>query len=535
MKKSIIASLIAIVFLSACKETETTTVDISGTGTIQVTVLGDTEKVNTPDESEPVEGVQVRVLWDSEDLAIVSDGDNIRRSSTATTDANGQISIEVPTIDDGVSFDIEIDEFQRDISFNDGTADVTQNVTFSSSSRSVTVRSGETIIEEFDLEDNFKNASDDLDEFATITGVVMADLEQVTTLGVSEPAEGVTVTVTYNNWEGTTTTDASGVYSIQAPVGVAGYTVTFEEYTADVTYNNGIANVTVSATFDDTNSFFSGLDVGDTREIDHDYTNDFATGFELPELAVLTGVAEANSERINTPDLIEPAVGATVTIQWTDDTNFNTVEVIATTDASGVYRVELPYNQISNRRVNVIFEEFTTGVDYNDGFRDVTGFSATYNDQTYNNVNLSLGSDTERDHNFSSNFVDELPTFARIDGTFLVRTNAIAGSETNSAVSGGSIRISWFDDDGIRRGTFVTTNASGEYSVEVDLSQTPSDQFFVQFPEVVITNYQFTNATPEDVTGTATYNEFETSFFLSAGAENTVDRTDETPDNVEEN
>ncbi|MEO9482911.1 MAG: hypothetical protein ABJG47_05670 [Ekhidna sp.] len=540
MKKSIIASLFMIVLLSACKETETTTVDITGSATIKGTVLADFEKVNTPFESEPISGVLVRILWNSEDLAVISDGDNIRRSAIDTTDANGEFSIEVPTIDNGVSFTIEIDDFQREVTFNDGSTTATKTVTFSSTSTTATARSGEQLILEFDLADNFKNDSDDLEKFGTIAGIVEADLEQVNTKGISEVAAGANVTVKWENNNGdalsiATTTDANGAYTVQVPTNdVDGdFEVVFEEYSAAVTYFNGIENVTETLTFSEASEDV-GVQYGETVEVNNDFLSNLTEN--LNQIVIITGTVEANSERINTPDLLEVAVGATVIIKWEDSETGADVEFVTTTDASGVYRVEVPYNEIDGNQVDIEFLEFTTGVDYNDGFRDVTGFSATFNSDASNtNQGLSVGTILEVNHNYGSNFTDELPTFATIDGTFVVRTNAIAGSEVNTPVSNASVRISWFDDDGIRRGTFITTDANGEYSIEVNLSVTPTDQFFVQFPEVIIDTYQFTNATPEDVTGTATYNQFETSFFLSAGQERTEDRTDETPDNVVEN
>ncbi|MEO1254951.1 MAG: hypothetical protein AAFY41_08705, partial [Bacteroidota bacterium] len=541
MKKSIIASFFAIVLLSACKETETTTVDITGTATIQGTVLADTEKVNTPFESEALSGVVVRVLWDSEDLAVISDGDNIRRSLTDSTDSNGDYSIEVPTIQDGVNFTVEFDEFKRDVRFFNGTDTLNQNVTFQSATQNVTVRTGEVVNVDQDYEDNFK-AGSELDEFGTIAGMVMADLEQLTTKGISEAAPGVTVTVEWTDTDGNelslnTTTGTNGEYSIEVPLSnVNGddFTVIFEEYEATVNYFNGIQNVNETLTFTERTFTNVAVKTGETEEQDHDYLNNIEGG--LNEIAVLTGVVEANSERINTPLLLEAASGATVTIKYEDENTGADVEIVTTTNASGVYRVELPLNEVEDDEVDIDFEEFTTGVNYNDGFRDVTNFSATFNDGSVNNQSLAFGTETEVDFNYGSSFKDELPTFARIGGTFVVRTNAIVGSEVNTPVSNVSIRISWIDDDGIRRGEFVTTNGSGEYSLEVNLAESDGDQFFVLFPEVVISDYRFTNATPEDVTGTATYNEIELSTFLSAGEdEDEFDREDLTPDNVEEN
>ncbi|MEM6642306.1 MAG: hypothetical protein AAF616_04950 [Bacteroidota bacterium] len=180
MKKLLITGVFALLIMSACEETETTTVDISGTATISGTVLGDTEKVNTPGESEAQEGVTVRVLWDSRDLAVISDGDNIRNSLSAVAGTDGSFSFEVPTTDEGVSFDVEVDEVRKDVTFSDGANTVTESVVFSSFSTSSTVRTGETTILEIDLADNFNN-NQILDEFATISGIVEADTEQVNT------------------------------------------------------------------------------------------------------------------------------------------------------------------------------------------------------------------------------------------------------------------------------------------------------------------------------------------------------------------
>lgn len=409
MKKSIIASLFVIVLLSACKETETTVIDITGTATIKGTVLADTEKVNTPFVSEPVAGVIVRILWDSEDLGVVSDGDNIRKSLSDTTNSNGEFSFEVPTIENGIQFTVEFDELEAEVSYNNGVAATTQTVIFQEASSTVTVRTGEVATVNQDYEDNFK------------------------------------------------------------------------------------------------------------------------TGFVLKEFATISGVVEVDSEQINTEDIPELASGAPVTVKWEDNAG-NQRSLSTTTDASGQYSVQVPTEDI-NGNYTVVFEEFTVSVDYFDGFRNVTGFSATFNeDATNNSVSVSTGNQVTINHNYGSSPKEVLPTFGLIQGTLTARTNAIPGSEVDSPVENVTVRISWTDGDGITRGVFVTTNAQGEYSSEVPLAET--DDFSVRFAEFSVT-YSYNNGM-SDVTGaTATYAEFTTAANnVGAGEERTVDRTITTPTSV---
>ena len=384
MKKSIIASFIAIVLLSACKETETTTVDITGTATIRGTVSADFEKVNTPFVSEALDSVLVRILWSSADLAVISDGDVRTESITVRTNSNGEYSVEVPTTEAGVTFTIEFDEFTQEVSYNNGVTTATETVVFSSASTTVSVEIGETVTVDQDYEDNFKGGVV-LDEFGTITGVVEADTEQINTE-------------------------------------------------------------------------------------------------EIPELAG----------------------SVNVTVKWTDNDG-NEKSLATTTDENGVYSIQVPTNDVDGDDFTVVFEEYTTTVNYNDGFRDVTDFSATFNDTEFASIAVSAGEEVTRNYNYDNDFKDALPTFGIITGSVEARVNNIAGMEDTDSIANVQIRIVWTDGEGNTRGLFTTTNSEGVYSTEVPLAA--SDDFRVRVLEFTVSGYQFTNDDAMDVTGTATYGE----------------------------
>ncbi|MEO9872377.1 hypothetical protein [Ekhidna sp.] len=412
MKKSIIASLFVIVLLSACKETETTTVDITGTATITGTVSADVDQTDGQSQSEILRGVPVRIFWSTEDIDIYDDGEDDRTQSiTVTTDSTGVYTAEVPTTEDGIDFTLEFDEVELDVTFDNGTGTSTESVVFESDDATATVRIGETVTVDFDYESNFKGGLV-LEKFGTISGTVVADTEQITTEGIPEVAVGATVTVKWEDGSGndrslSTTTDASGAYSFQVP----------------------------------------------TEDVDDDFT--------------------------------------------------------------------------------VVFEEFTTGVDYNDGFNNVTGFSATFEEGEEDDVELNAGDTEEVNFSYEDNLVDNLPIFATIEGEVEVRVNAIAGSEDENPVIGLVIRFTWNDKDNIQRGATATTDNNGRYSIQVPL--TDDSTIDVVVPEIVITNYQFTNGGGDDVTGTATYDEVNATRNLSKGQEDTFDISDTTPNSVVEN
>ncbi len=409
MKKSIIASLFAIVLLSACKETETTTVDITGTGTITGTVYADTDQVNSPFDSEVLPGVNVRILWQSDDLGVVSDGDGRTESLIVTTDSAGVYTAEVPTIEDGIEFEIVFDEIELDVTYNNGIADVTETFLFDGDDYTLTVRSEET------------------------------------------------------------------------------------------------------------------------RTRNHDYGSAATTSFE--GFATISGVVEVDSEQINTEDIPELAGGATVTAKW-EDNDGNERSLSTTSDASGNYSIQVPTDDV-NGGFDVVFEDFTTAVDYNDGFRDVTGFSTKFDETEYNIGALDAGDEETQNHNYGSAPEEALPTFGLIQGNVEARVNAIAGQEDDNPVAGLEVRITWTDDEGNTRGIFVTTDAQGDYSTEVPLADT--DDFSIRFAEFTVSPYAYNNGMADITDATATYAEFNTSANnVGKGEERTVDRSNTTPASIED-
>ncbi|MEM6642305.1 MAG: hypothetical protein AAF616_04945 [Bacteroidota bacterium] len=294
----------------------------------------------------------------------------------------------------------------------------------------------------------------------------------------------------------------------------------FEAFAASVTYFNGLTNATESVLFESATFFVSSnIETGDVEDLDYDYESD--TQDELPTFVIVSGVVKADSERINTEGVPEEATGATVTISWTDDVTFNTVDFVTTTDASGVYNVQVPLNEISNSRVNITFEEFTTAVDYNDGFRNVTGFNATFDNASFPNQNISLGTELVRNYSYDSDFKDALPTFGLIAGTIEARVNEVTG-DVNPVV-GLQIRVEWDDSDGITQAIFLTTNSTGEYTTEVPLAE--ADDFVVRVPEFVVDPYVDNDGSANGRETSATYGETTQSVFnVTAGQER--DNTD---------
>ncbi len=413
MKKTIIASLIAIVLLSACKETETTTVDITGTANITGTVLADIERVNTPFVSEPVDSVLVTITWDSGDLAIVSDGDERTTSLSVRTNSNGEYSVEVPTTEEGVEFTIEFDELITDITYNNGLTNVTESVVFDSpaTAPTVTVRTGETVVIDQDYEDDFKGDVV-LDEFATIFGTVVADIEQITTKDIPEIAEG-----------------------------------------------------------------------------------------------------------------------ATVTVEWTVDGN--TKSLSTTTDAAGAYSIQVPVDESTD--FDVIFEEFTATVSYNNGLQDVTDFSGVFSEGNEDADDLEAGEEREVNFSYADDFVEALPLYATIEGYVELEVDGLTNDRERQ--TGIILRVTWVDADGITRGETVTTGTNGEYTinvpVEIDVPAGSSENIMVTFPRTTIENYDFNNGT-DDVVGTAIYNERTADRDPNSGDTVTVD-FDLNPDDQVEN
>lgn len=303
MKKSLLGLLLVGALFTACEDTETTAVDITGQGSIRGTVLADTDQTDGLSISEPVQGAIVRVSWDSEDLSVVSsNGDNRTETAVGVTDANGNYSITVPTIEGGVSFDIDFDEIERDITFNDGSASTTKKVVFNSSSDVVSVKTGETVVIDYDYESNFKTNTI-LDKFATIFGTVVVDSEQLNSKGIPENASGSVVTIEWRDNNGndrslSTTTNGSGAYTIQVPTeNVSGnFTAVFEAFQTGVAYNDGFRNVTgFNATFQEGTETV-GLSAGDNEEINFSYADNLET--TLPIFARIEGNVEVRTNAI---------------------------------------------------------------------------------------------------------------------------------------------------------------------------------------------------------------------------------------------
>lgn len=385
----------------------------------------------------------------------------------------------------------------------------------------------------------------DITGTATIKGTVLADFEKVNTPFVSEPLDSVIVRILWSSAglgvvsDGDDRTESlvlrtnsNGEYSAEVPTTEDGieFTVEFDELEAEVTYSNGLATATQTVIFQESSTNVT-VRTGETATVDQDYEDDFKTGFVLEEFATINGTVEVDSEQINTEDIPEFAEGASVTVMWTDGSG-NDRSIATTTDASGQYTVQVPTQDVDGD-YTVVFEELEVSVNYNDGFRDVTGYTAVFDENSDNDdISVATGKEVTVNYNYGSTPKEALPTFGLIQGTLTARTNAIPGSETDSPVPNVEVRITWTDDEGNTRGVFVTTNASGEYSTEVPLAD--GDDFSIRFAEFTV-SYSYNNGT-DDITGaTATYAEFNTSANnVGEGEERTVDYTDTTPTSVED-
>ena len=308
------------------------------------------------------------------------------------------------------------------------------------------------------------------------------------------------------------------------------FDIEFDEIELDVTYSTGSGNATESVVFN-SGTATALLRIGETVTEDFDYESNFKSGTILEKFATIFGTVVADTEQINTEGIPEDASGATVTIEW-EDGDGNERSVSTTTDASGSYSVQVPTEDVEDGEYTVVFEEFETGVDYNDGFRDVTGFTAVFNEGDEDVDGLEAGDSEEVNYSYTDDLKDALPIFARIEGNIEVRVNNIFGEEDENPVAGLIIRFFWDDEDGIQRGATATTAANGDYSIEVPI--TFDNTIGVTIPEIVIDDYEFNNGS-DDVVGTATYNEVNTTRSLSKGQEDTFDISDTTPNNVEEN
>lgn len=410
MKKAIFSALSAALLFTACEETETTTVDITGSGTVAGVVMANIDQTDGLSVSEPVQGATVRISWDTEDLSVVSDGDSRTESAVVVTQANGSYAVGVPTIEAGASYTVDFDELRTQITYNDGSSVVTKDVVFNSSSRTINLKTGESVVVDYDYDEDYKT-NIILDKFATIFGNVVVDSEQINTKGI-------------------------------------------------------------------------------------------------PEIAA----------------------GAPIRVEWRDNNNVNK---FATTisDSAGDYSINVPTESI-NGGYNVIFGEYTTTVSYNDGFRNVIGYSTKFEDDNETIGGLEAGVREQVNFSYDDNLVSDLPIFGRIKGNIEVRTNNIPGQLDEDPVAGVIIRFTWNDGDAIQRGATATTDALGNYNIEVPV--TFDNTINVSVSEIVISNYEFNNGT-NDVTGTATYNEFNTVLSLNKGQELTYDISDTTPNVVVEN
>ena len=387
MKKSLLGVVFALVLFISCKETETTFVDITGVGIIKGTVVADTNQVATPLQSEPLAGINVRILWESEDLGVVSDGDSRTQSITVTTDENGVYTAEVPTIEDGITFEVVFDDLEIEVTHNNGVEVVTETVIFDGDNYNVTVRSEETKTRNHDY-GSFANT--DLEGFATISGTVVADSEQITTQDIPEAAEGATVTVEWsfggNTKSVSTTTDASGNYSVQVPTDENDdFTVIFEDFTTTVSYFNGLQNVTgFTATFEEDSDNANGLSAGDQRVINFSYADNFVE--DLPVFGTINGTVRVEVDDLTSQ--IDSLSNITLRFTWVDVDNI-TQGTTTTTDDNGFYSADVPLTYDNDIDVTV---SMITVTDYpfNNGTDDVVG-TAIYSETEQTVFNIEVG------------------------------------------------------------------------------------------------------------------------------------------------
>ncbi|GAB4230920.1 MAG: hypothetical protein Tsb0034_03000 [Ekhidna sp.] len=278
MKKSLLGLLLAFTIFSACKETETTSIDVTGTAVITGTVKADIEQSNSAFTSEILSGYAVTIYWDTNDLGVVSDGDGRVESITVETDENGVYTAEVPTTSQGVDFNVEFDDFTTtSFTFNEGTETITTTAVFDGDDFDVTAISGETKIQNYDF-GSFPS-SIDVPRLATIKGNVTADINDIDTPGDPEPAAGAVVRVTWNDGSDrviTVATDSNGDFSIDVPTGVSGeeFTISFDEYEVDnYSYNNGTDDITgATATYSSSGDFNTGtLGSGESHTRNYNY------------------------------------------------------------------------------------------------------------------------------------------------------------------------------------------------------------------------------------------------------------------------
>lgn len=274
MKKSLLGLLLAFGLFTACKETETTTIDITGTATITGTVKADVEQTSSAFTSEPLSDYSVTIYWNTEDLGVVSDNDGVVQSVTVVTDANGVYTAEVPSTTVGVDYTVEFDDFTTNaFTFNQGTETITTTATFDGASFNVFALSGETKTRSYDF-GSFPSMTE-APKLATIKGNVTAEIDETSSSTDPEPAPNAVVRITWNDGEdrtATTTTDTNGDYSIDLPTTDSGvtYTISFDEYEVD-NYSDD-SGTGLTARYDESGTFSSGsLGAGETFTLDYNH------------------------------------------------------------------------------------------------------------------------------------------------------------------------------------------------------------------------------------------------------------------------
>lgn len=279
MHKIILCGLISIALFSACKENETTFVDIKGDATISGTVKADIDQVASQFQSEAVSGYKVTITWNTGDLGVVSDSDNRVESTSVETDENGAYKATVPSTTVGLNYNVVFNALNVDnFKFYEGASETTTTVSFSKQTYNVTAMSGDSIVQNHDF-GSFPS-SKDVPKLCTIKGNVKAQIEEINTAGTSEAASGVSVRVAWEDADGndrviTAPTDNNGNYTISLPTTDAGieFTVSFDEYENNsYSYTSGGSNITgATATYNKSGDFTHTLTPNQNQTQDYDY------------------------------------------------------------------------------------------------------------------------------------------------------------------------------------------------------------------------------------------------------------------------
>ena len=409
-KKFMMGALCALVF-SACQETEITTVDISGTATINGVLLANTDRVNTPDSVEPLEGIEVSVSWDPSDLSISSTGNTPDQILTTTTDTEGQFTFELPSTQEDVSYEVFVNNVETDVTYHNGIEDITFTGIFESLSNFVTLRNDETQFVELSLDDDLVNDDfttniDGLRGSATIFGNVVAETDLLTTFALPENVSGLLVSVNTSEGILTTTTNATGDYSIEVPVSVENsgdndFTVTFADLVTTLDYNNGLQDqLDFPAVFEGFESQIQNLEAGEEREL----TFAFDTGDleqELPFFATIEGTFQVLVD--DEENEVDGVSGADIMVRYFDEFGIQRFLSTITTDSAGFYSIEVQVNTVDDYQLifpTVIIDDYITSTG-NSGI-------ATYN--TTNNFINNLSAGSTRVFNVTDFFPDTVIT-----------------------------------------------------------------------------------------------------------------------------